>query len=513
MKIIKGILFSLLALGLIACTGIFILFQTFDTDKYLSLITKKAATALGRPVSIGHVGLGFSLRGITLDAGPLVVADDPDFTTQPFIKVDKVCISLDLRSLLLQGKIYVAGIFLQSPQIHFIRSEEGIINVHSIGQRSGSADKAIAVPKAKGSVLLAREDKASLLTNNRSFSLAGEGSVQPGHIDTLDIKIQDASISFLDQNRTFPLDVWLTDINANLNGFTFSKPFQLILDASLYGNAPNVHVDTMMSVGKKDFDTSFSGLRLDVDLSQVDINRFKGVSPQMSNNPLMRGVSGVIQLDMGHLDIGPSMDITADGDIGITGGLINGFNPINAVLSHAAGIFGGMSGNIDNFINSQLKDKLGGNDTVIEKARARFSLQNKTVTIEDSLIQTNVLEFSAKGSIDQGSSMDMETMLHLNSDISAALVNEFAGMKLLCDESDRIAIGASLKGVIPHLKYKPNKDFRKKSKRFFIEEGGNILGVFLGGGQITLKGQDASLQDQHKKQKKNFKNIFKSFLQ
>ena len=79
--------------------------------------------------------------------------------------------------------------------------------------------------------------------------------------------------------------------------------------------------------------------------------------------------------------------------------------------------------------------------------------------------------------------MDMQTMLHLNGDISAALVNELDGLKYLMDDSKRIAIDASLKGVIPHLKYKPNKDFRKKSKKVLIEEGGNILGVLLGGGQ------------------------------
>jgi hypothetical protein len=47
------------------------------------------------------------------------------------------------------------------------------------------------------------------------------------------------------------------------------------------------------------------------------------------------------------------------------------------------------------------------------------------------------------------------------------------------DDSKRITVDASLKGVIPHLKYKPNKDFRKKSKKALIEEGGNILGILF----------------------------------
>ena len=134
MKIIRIILFSLLALGLIVCSGIFIFFETLDTGQYLPQITKKASIALGRPVSIGGVGLGLSLQGITLDAGPVTIADDPGFTTQPFIKVDRVRISLDLRPLILRRKIHITDILLQSPRIHLIRSQEGNFNVRSIGQ-------------------------------------------------------------------------------------------------------------------------------------------------------------------------------------------------------------------------------------------------------------------------------------------------------------------------------------------------------------------------------------------
>ena len=134
------------------------------------------------------------------------------------------------------------------------------------------------------------------------------------------------------------------------------------------------------------------------------------------------------------------------------------------------------------------RNKLGAQDIAIEKAEAKFSLHDKIFFIDDFLIKTNIFELTAKGSVDQGLNMDMQTMLHLNRDVSAALVNEFEGLKYLMDDSKRIAIDAGLKGVIPHLKYKPNKDFRKKSKKVLMEEGGNILGVLLGGGQTSSPG-------------------------
>ena len=377
MKIVRIILFTLLALSLIVWVGIFIFFKTLDTDQYLQQITKKASLVLGRPVSITGVSLGFSWRGITLDAGPVTIADDPDFTTQPFIKVDRVRISLDLRALILRREIHITDVLLQSPQIHFIRSQEGNFNVRSIGPVSS-----VIASEAKQSFNF-KEIASSLKSaprndnrDNRVLIPDTRRSLRQLPIIN-SIKIQDAAISFIDQSQDMPLDIWLSDINASLN---FSE---------------------------------------------------------------------------------------ASGSIIITDGVIKDFNIIKIILSHALGVFG-MDGSIN---------KLGAQDTVIEKAEAEFSLHDKTVFIDNFLVKTNIFEFTAKGPVDQGLNIDMQTMLYLNGDISAALVNRLDGLKYLMDDSKRIAIDASLKGVIPHLQYKPNKDFRKKGKKTINALFRQLLGV------------------------------------
>jgi hypothetical protein len=416
MKIIRIILFSLLALSLVISAGVFIFFQTLDTDQYIPQVTKKVSRILGRSVSIGNLGLGLSLQGITLDAWPLIISDDPRFTAQPFIKVDKVRLWLDLGSLVLRREVHIKEILLQSPQIHFIRSLEGDINARSIGRTA----RTIVVPAPR---LPARQEVGMAGFSSSAIQARGQFP-----ITIKSIKIQDASISFIDQNQNFPLDIWLLDINANINNFSFSKPFQLSFNAS-----PLL---------------------------------LKGISPGESDSFISKNITGVVQLNMPY---------SGHGNIVMTGGVIKNFNIIKTVLSHTIGVFGGLDGIID---------KLGASDTVIKKAKAEFSLHDKIIFINDFLIETNIFELTAKGSVDQGLNTDMQTMLRLNEDVSAALVNEIDGLKLLCDDSKRIAINASLKGVIPHLKYKPNKDFRKKSKKLLMEEGGNILGILLGGGKM-----------------------------
>jgi len=518
MKIIKIIFLSLLALGLIACTGIFIFFQTFDADQYLPQITKKASVVLGRPVSVKHVGLGLSSRGITLDAWPLTIADDPDFTSQPFIKVARVRVSLDLGSLIFHREIHITNILLQSPRIHFICSQEGNINVRTIGQasrRSGGDDAAVI---AGSNVTGNSSTQGVQNTIAVKPSVPSKERAAFSNINIRSITIQDASISFIDQNQSMPLDIWLRNINVNLNGFSFSEPLRLTFDASLYSNDPNVHGSVLVSWDPSKRSAQVSDLSLHMDLSRLDSQQLKNISPEMRDNSILKNIAGVIQLNVPHLDIGTSGEITANGNTSITGGIIKDFNIVKAVLSSTLGAFGGMGGNIDDLLNGPLKDKLGAKDTVIEKAEAQFSLHGRTFVIDDSVVKTDIFEFTAKGSVDQGLSMDMQTMLHLNEDVSAALIDEFEGLKYLCDDTKRIAIDATLKGVIPHLKYKPNKDFRKKSRKMLMEEGGNILGTLLGGGQTSSQdqdtaSQDTSSQDTGKKHKIKFKDILKNFMQ
>jgi hypothetical protein len=323
------------------------------------------------------------------------------------------------------------------------------------------------------------------------------------------IKIQDASVSFIDQNQGLLLDIWLTDINASLNDFSLTKPFRLTFDASLYSDSPNIHGSVLVSLPSPPVGNDlskqsvrFKDLSLHMDLSQINIDELKGISPQMPRSPDFKKITGAVQLNMPYQDNGVSGDIEANGDLIITDGAIKNFNVINTVLSHILGVVMGMD---------SIKDKLGGIDTVIEKAVVKFSFRNNAFSIEDSLIKTNIFDFTAKGTVDKGLYTDLQTMLHLNIDVSTALVNEFEGLKFLCDDSKRISIDASLKGVIPHLKYKPNKDFRKRSKKALIEEGGNILGVLLGGASSS-EGQGPPSKDTVKKQKKSIKNIFRNLL-
>ncbi|MDE2027587.1 MAG: AsmA family protein [Candidatus Omnitrophica bacterium] len=369
MKIIKILLSVLLGLVLIAVTALFIFLQTFDLDRYFPQFDQKASVALGRRVSVGHAGIGLSWKGMTLDLGPVTVGDDPAFTRQPFVKIDRVSVAVDWKSLIYHREFRAVEIILRSPQIHFIVDEQGKINARSLGafgnhfsHHAGPVPPVVPAKMGGGSRAVFKNDLQGLMQ--------------------IPITIQDGAISFIDQNPRNYLDIWTTGVNGTL--------------------------------------------------------------------------------EPGH--------------VLITGAVIKNFNIIKILLSRALGNFVG--GHIDNLLNVP---QLSMPDTFIDKAEVRFSLPPQAVSIDDFLIRTNILELRAHGLIDQELNTDMQTVVHINQDISAGLIDQFGGLKYLTDGSRCIALQASLTGRIPHLRYKLSKDFRKMERKALVEEGVNILGALLGG--------------------------------
>jgi hypothetical protein len=472
MVIIRIILSCFLALVLITGTAVFIFFQVFDTDQYLPKVTEKASAAVGRPVSIGHLSLGLSTQGFTLDAGPVIIDDDPAFTQQPFIKIDRIRVSFNLGLLLVQHKMHVTGLLLQYPQIHFIRSQEGFLNVQSLGK--AKASKVKTVPAAV-SVTAVSPLKIPAVLPKMKISPAVETS---DIFSNMDIRIQDGAVSFIDQSQAVPLDIWLNGINARLNGLSLSAPFRLSLEASLYSKEPNVQGNALVSWDASKHVATVSSLGLHIDWAGLDFGRIQGISPNMRDPSMLENITGALQLNMSSLELGAPGDFKANGQLTISNGLIKHLNIVHEVLSHTLGNFG-VEINMDRLFKGPLKDKLNAPDTVIEKALAQFAVHDKTVFIDNSTVKTNIFEFSAKGSVDVGMNLDMQTVFYFNDDISAGLVEQLDGFKYLMDDSKRISIDASLQGVIPHLKYKPSKAFRKKSKKALMQEGGRILGILF----------------------------------
>ena len=100
---------------------------------------------LGRRVTIEH--LSFSLLGGSLVAENIAIADDPAFSTAPFLKANKLNIGVEVMPLVFSRQVRVTNFSIDSPAVQLIQNQAGKWNFSSIGgaaAKPGSAQQPTA---------------------------------------------------------------------------------------------------------------------------------------------------------------------------------------------------------------------------------------------------------------------------------------------------------------------------------------------------------------------------------
>ncbi len=102
-----------------------------NANNFRPRIETTLSTSLGRKVTIGNLKLSVWSGGLI--AENVTIADDPRFSTQPFVQAASVKISVELLPLILHREVHVRGFTLQSPQIQLLRAANGTWNYSTIG--------------------------------------------------------------------------------------------------------------------------------------------------------------------------------------------------------------------------------------------------------------------------------------------------------------------------------------------------------------------------------------------
>jgi AsmA protein len=110
-------------------------------DAFRTRIETALTASLGRKVILGKLDLSV-LTG-NLVAGDASIADDPAFSTQPFLKASKVKIGIEIFPLIFSREIHITGFTIDSPKITLLRAANGTWNYSTIGgaQQNTAANK------------------------------------------------------------------------------------------------------------------------------------------------------------------------------------------------------------------------------------------------------------------------------------------------------------------------------------------------------------------------------------
>jgi AsmA protein len=100
-------------------------------NQFRPTIEEKASAALGRKVDVGNLSL--SLFTGSLAADNLSIADDPKFSSSPFLTAKSIKVGVELVPLILRKDLNITNIVIDSPEVTLLRNPGGEWNYSSFG--------------------------------------------------------------------------------------------------------------------------------------------------------------------------------------------------------------------------------------------------------------------------------------------------------------------------------------------------------------------------------------------
>ncbi|MEJ2109395.1 MAG: AsmA family protein [Acidobacteriota bacterium] len=275
-----------------------------DVNKFKPEIESRLSSALGREVKTGNLGL--SLFSGSLAVEDISIADNPNFSSAPFLQAKSLKVGVEMMPLLLSKELRITEISLDGPSINLIRSADGRWNFSGLGSGknngSGNANKSKENPgggisedsfvNKKPAVSDDRItiDQGGNPTANSNTGGAKTSNENPGggiSEDSIVIKklaISDGRIT-IDRGGK-PTTYSGVDISAS--NLSFTTAFPVRLSALLPGGGDLLMEGKAGPMNRQD--TAKTPLEADITVNNFDLVESGFVSPDA-------GMSGVVDFD------------------------------------------------------------------------------------------------------------------------------------------------------------------------------------------------------------------------
>lgn len=285
-----------LALGLVAAAlivAVSIFLATFNADRYRPLLVQKAQEAIGRPVRLEKLSLGWR-GGIALQLKGLAVYKDAA-QSEPVIHIETASAVLRLLPLL-RKHVKIASIVLTRPQVHASRDAQGQIDLLGLAALGGPAAVAQRRPAA---VLL----------------------------EIGSVRVQDGTIRWTDAATAPPMEVVVRDVDLTMRDLRPGKPITFQLRLALFSDTQNVSLKGRLRPPTDAVPAVVEGFQLEVSLQAM---RTEWMSvPALHGLGLAGPLGGTLSARIDRLVLDPRAAGDLEAQVRLTDGAI-GFKALRA---------------------------------------------------------------------------------------------------------------------------------------------------------------------------------------
>jgi AsmA protein len=250
---IIAIVVAVLIIGFIA------LLFFIDVNQFKPQIESRLTSALGRDVKTGKLSLSILSGGIGVD--DIVIADDPAFSSSPFLQAKSLKVGVELKPLIFSKEVRITEIALNNPKINLIRNAQGRWNFSNIGGQTG-----------KG---------------NNGSSNSESGAMSPKDIAIKKLRISGGTLT-IDQGGKNKKPSTYSDVNISASDLSFAAEFPFSLSAALPGGGSLSLKGNAGPISRTDLMTT--PLSANLAVKKLDLIESGFVSPDT-------GLAGVVDFD------------------------------------------------------------------------------------------------------------------------------------------------------------------------------------------------------------------------
>jgi len=173
---------------------IFLVPFVLNADSFRPAVESQLSAALGREVTMGKLTL--SLMQGSLVAQDLAIADDPAFSSVPFVQAKSLAVGIELLPLILHRDVQVTRLTVDTPSMQLIEHAAGKWNYSSLGRNPSATDSR---PQSPLSDLRIGELR---IVNGSALVSSVPATARPFEYSEVNLQVKELSLS-----KSFPFDL------------------------------------------------------------------------------------------------------------------------------------------------------------------------------------------------------------------------------------------------------------------------------------------------------------------
>ncbi|HLI78901.1 MAG TPA: hypothetical protein VKV03_02900, partial [Candidatus Binataceae bacterium] len=234
------------------------------------VILQRVSDALDRKVEVASVKVTLGW-GLEADLSGMKIEDDPALSDQPFVAAGDAYAKVELVPLL-SRRVHITEVKLKSPEVHIIRTEEGELNLSTIGKKHAENEKPPSENPPQEKI-----EGAPIATEHGVEATPKKGA-NLAAIYIKSLAIDDGVIVYEERGRNHQT-VRITDFDLTVHDFSFMRAFDLNLKLAMLSDKQNVdvsgHIGPLVQDGKLDIRNPH--FALDAKIGPLELARLRAI--------------------------------------------------------------------------------------------------------------------------------------------------------------------------------------------------------------------------------------------